>query len=278
MFKDPSLELSDADVALLHEIDNALSTGHAAGGRSDLWVAMARSTPRADNEFRSRLRERLINSRRPRPERQAAPGLAALLALVRAFARSPRLLVATAVFVALVLPLGVAVAQGRLPDVIPITIRQPIEDLITLRSSLVRATSDAELQELISFPLWVATDVPCPGPSDRTYHPSLRTARILYQCVAVGQWSAGQAYRPAIDAGTREDVLINGLPGYYYEQTVRSPGFGGTQTTPSFVFQSDGTIITLSALPWHSPDRDGTLLTKSDLIRIAESMRPLRTP
>lgn len=278
MFNDRRVNLTKADAALLHEVEEALATGQATGGRWDLWVAIARSIPLADDGFRSALRERLTASHRVSQEREAPRGLAAVLTRLQPARRSPRLLVAAVVFLALVLPLGVAVAQGHLANVIPVRIREPIEGLITRTVPITRVGSNAELQALAPFPIWLPAEMPCPGASDRTYHPTLRTARILYDCLAVTERSAADAYHPLVDQGSQEDVVIDGLPGYYFEQTVVSPNSGFAQTTPSLVFERGGTTITLSALPWHARGRDGTLLSKADLIRIATSMMPVRSP
>lgn len=113
----------------------------------------------------------------------------------------------------------------------------------------------------------------------RIYDPALRIARLLYQCVAVAERSSDRAFRPVVDEGTLEEVTINGQPGYYYTSMAVSPSTGRRQPTPQLVFERDGTIITLSALPQDpSPSRSGTLLGKTDLIRIAESMTRVHSP
>lgn len=187
-----------------------------------------------------------------------------------------RLLIGAALVAAIVLPLSVAVAQGWLPNVIPV-LRGPvdrIEGVVTRRVPLTNVGSDEELQRLVSFPLWVPTDVPCPGPNQRWYDPSSRRAGLVYQCVAVSEQSADVVHRPVAHPGTLEEVVINGHPGYYYETTVVEPGSGRAETTPALVFEGEGTLVTLSPLPWHT--RNGVVMPvrgKEDLVRIAESMK-----
>ena len=169
--------------------------------------------------------------------------------------------------------LSVAVAQGGLANVIPVFIRQPVEGLRFVLSPPTTVESDAALQRLLSFPLWVPSDLPCAGPNQRIYDAATRSASFVYQCLAVTERSSETTFRPVVDAGTLEEVSINGLPGYYYQTTVVMPTTGKGQTSATLVFEREGTLVTLVPLPQHaSRDAPEMLLGKADLIRIAASM------
>jgi len=184
-----------------------------------------------------------------------------------------RLSVAVAVLALLLVPVGVAVAQGGLANVIPVFIRQPVEGLRFVLSPPTTVESDAALQRLLSFPLWVPSDLPCAGPNQRIYDAATRSASFVYQCLAVTERSSETTFRPVVDAGTLEEVSINGLPGYYYQTTVVMPTTGKGQTSATLVFEREGTLVTLVPLPQHaSRDAPEVLLGKADLIRIAASM------
>ena len=161
-----------------------------------------------------------------------------------------RLSVAVAVLALLLVPVGVAVAQGGLANVIPVFIRQPVEGLRFVLSPPTTVESDAALQRLLSFPLWVPSDLPCAGPNQRIYDAATRSASFVYQCLAVTERSSETTFRPVVDAGTLEEVSINGLPGYYYQTTVVMPTTGKGQTIATLVFEREGTLVTL--VPLHS--------------------------
>jgi len=183
-----------------------------------------------------------------------------------------RLSIAVAVLALLLLPVGIAVAQGGLANVIPVFIRQPIEGLRFVLAPPTTVESDAALQRLLSFPLWMPSDLPCAGPNQRIYDAATRGASLVYQCLAVTERSSETTFRPVVDAGTLEEVSINGLPGYYYQTTVVMPT-AGKQTSATLVFEREGTLVTLVPLPQHaSRDAPEMLLGKADLIRIAASM------
>jgi hypothetical protein len=205
-------------------------------------------------------RERWVPAERTRPR---------LLPAVR----THRLFIAAAILALIVLPVGIAVAQGGLANIIPVIIRQPLEGLHLVRTPLTKVESDAALQRLLSFPLWVPSDLPCAGPNQRIYDSATRSASVVYQCLNVTERSSETPFRPVVDAGTLEEVSINGLPGYYYQQTVVLPTTGERQTSAGLVFEREGTVITLFPLPQHaSRDAPDMLLGKADLIRIAASM------
>jgi len=183
-----------------------------------------------------------------------------------------RLSIAVAVLALLLLPVGIAVAQGGLANVIPVFIRQPIEGLRFVLAPPTTVESDAALQRLLSFPLWMPSDLPCAGPNQRIYDAATRGASLVYQCLAVTERSSETTFRPVVDAGTLEEVSINGLPGYYYQTTVVMPT-AGKQTSATLVFEREGTLVTLVPLPQHaSRDAPEMVLGKADLIRIAASM------
>jgi hypothetical protein len=187
------------------------------------------------------------------------------------------LLIAAAVLALVLLPVGIVVAQGGLANVIPVFIRQPIEGLVLVKTPLTTVQSDAELQRQLSFPLWVPSDLPCAGPNQRIYDEATRSATLVYQCLHLSERSSETPFRPVVDAGTLEEVSINGLPGYYYQQTVVMPTTGERQTNAGLVFEREGTIVTLFPLPQHaSRDAPAVLLGKVDLIRIAASMTKVR--
>ncbi len=228
-------------------------------------LARAFSEPIGSRE-RTFFDARLADLRKPVPERRGSFRLRSMRAVA----------LGAALVAAIVLPFGVAAAQGWLPNVIPVFIRGPIdriEGLVTQRVSLTNVGSDEELQRLLSFPLWVPTDVPCPGPNQRAYDPARRTAALVYQCVAVSERSADTVLRPVAMEGTLEEVVINGHPGYYYKTTAVEPGSGRAETASALVFEGAGTIVTLSPLPWHTRNGVEPPLGKEDLIRIAESMK-----
>jgi hypothetical protein len=191
-----------------------------------------------------------------------------------------RLSIAAAVLALLVLPVGIVVAQGGgLANVIPVFIRQPLEGLRVVLTPPRTVESDAALQRLLSFPLWLPSDLPCAGPNQRIYDAATRSASVVYQCLAVTERSSETTLRPVVDAGTLEEVSINGLPGYYYQTTVVMPTTGEKQTNASLVFEREGTLVTLSPLPQHaSRTAPALLLGKADLIRIAASMTRVRAP
>ncbi|HEV8654231.1 MAG TPA: hypothetical protein VGR85_01785 [Candidatus Limnocylindria bacterium] len=268
-----SLNLSHADAALLDEVDEALATGRPAGGSSTLWLSIARSMPHAEDAFRSGLRTQLTAARPPRHQGSPSRGFTALLQQLLPAVRTRRLFIAAAVLALLVLPIGIAVAQGGLSNVIPHFIRQPVEGLVLVKAPPTTVESDAALQRLLSFPLWVPSDLPCAGPNQRIYNSASRSASLVYQCLHVSERSSEAILRPVVDAGTLEEVSINGLPGYYYQSTLVMPTTGEKQTTAGLVFEREGTFVTLSPLPQHaSRDAPELLLGKADLIRIAASM------
>lgn len=205
---------------------------------------------------------------------QGSPSrFSALLQQVLPAVRTRRLLIAAVVLALVLLPVGIVVAQGGLANVIPVFIRQPIEGLRLVRTPLTEVESDAALQRLLSFPLWVPSDLPCAGPNQRIYDSATRSASLVYQCLHVTERSSEAIFRPVADAGTLEEVSINGLPGYYYQQTVVMPTTGERQTNAGLVFEREGTIVTLFPLPQHaSRDAPAMLLGRADLIRIAASM------
>jgi hypothetical protein len=175
------------------------------------------------------------------------------------------------------LPVGIVVAQGGLDNVVPHFIRQPLEGLRLVRTPPTTVESDAALQRLLSFPLWVPSDLPCAGPNQRIYDAATQRASLVYQCLAVSERSSETTLRPVVDAGTLEEVSINGLPGYYYQTTVVMPTTGERQTNASLVFEREGTLVTMSPLPQHaSRDAPAMLLGKADLIQIAASMTRVR--
>ena len=189
-----------------------------------------------------------------------------------------RLSIAVAVLALLLLPVGIAVAQGGLANIIPVFIRQPVEGLRLVLNPPTTVESDAALQRLLSFPLLVPSDLPCAGPNQRIHDAATRSASLVYQCLAVYERSAETTFRPVVDAGTLEEVSINGLPGYYYQTTVVMPTTGQRQTSATLVFEREGTLVTLVPLPQHaSRDAPEMLLGKADLIRIAASMTRAHT-
>lgn len=187
-----------------------------------------------------------------------------------------RFSIAAAVLALLVLPIGIVVAQGGL-DIIPRFITQPLEGLRVVLTPPRTVESDAALQRLLSFPLWLPSDLPCAGPNQRIYDSATGSASLVYQCLAVTERSSQTIFRPVVDAGTLEEVSINGLPGYYYQTTVVMPTTGKRQTNASLVFEREGTLVMLSPLPQHaSRNAPAMLLGKADLIRIAASMTRVR--
>jgi hypothetical protein len=272
-----SLNLSHADAALMDEVDEALATGRPAGGSSTVWISIARSIPRAEDAFRSGLRAQLMAARPPRHQGSPSRSFTALPRQLHRAARTRRLLIAAALLVLLVLPVGIAVAQGGLANIIPVFIRQPIEGLRFVLTPPRTVESDAALQRLLSFPLLVPSDLPCAGPNQRIYDSATRSASLVYQCLAVTERSSETTFRPVVDAGTLEEVSINGLPGYYYQTTVVMPTTGKRQTSATLVFEREGTLVTLAPLPQHaSRDAPEMLLGKADVIRIAASMTRVR--
>jgi hypothetical protein len=209
------------------------------------------------------------------PRHQGSPSrsFSALLQQLLPAAGARRLSIAAAVLALLVLPVGIVVAQGGLDKVVPHFISQPLEGLRVVRTPPRTVESDAALQRLLSFPLWLPSDLPCAGPNQRIYDAATQSASLVYQCLAVTERSSETTLRPVVDAGTLEEVSINGLPGYYYQTTVVMPTTGERQTNASLVFEREGTLVTLSPLPQHaSRTAPAMLLGKADLIRIAASM------
>lgn len=199
--------------------------------------------------------------------------------------RSRRFIVAVAALLLLVLTVGLAVADGRIPGVSLLFIQQPISGLITERIHRTNVGTDQALQGLLSFTLWVPTDVPCAGPNQRTYEPNQRTydrstqtASLVYQCLSLSERPTDQGFRPAVDQGTLEEVVIGGLPGYYYQSSYVQPWSGLVDTTSTLLFEREGTIITLSPLPSGERSSFGMVLSKTELIRIAESMQRVGVP
>jgi len=193
--------------------------------------------------------------------------------------RTRRLSIAAAVLAFVLLPVGIVVAQGGLANVIPVFIRQPLEGLRFVLTPPTTVESDAALQRLLSFPLWLPSDLPCAGPNQRIYDAGTRGASLVYQCLAVTERSSETTFRPVVDAGTLEEVSISGLPGYYYLTTVAMPTTGERQTNATLVFEREGTLVTLSPLPQHaSRTAPAMLLGKADLIRIAASMTRAHAP
>ncbi len=275
MFKLRSSYLEPGDAALLEDVERTLQTGEATGP-ARLWLAIARSAPQADAAYRSALRDRMIAAHRGAP-REQGPG-DGLRTLVRAPLplRRRRLLIAAAVFALLVLSAGVVVAEG-IPNVIPWVITRPLGPFVTQRVPLTNVGSDDALQRLVSFPLWVPSDVPCSGPNQRWYDATLQTGGLVYQCVAISEQSADKVARPVADEGTLEEVFINGHPALYYETTAVQPGSTTASTGRNLTVSLDGATITLSMLPEHT--RDGVReIEKGDLIRIAASLRRVRAP
>jgi hypothetical protein len=276
MFKFRSSDRAPEDAALLNEVERTLQSGKAAGP-SQLWLAIAQSAPQADTSYRSALRDRLI-AMPPSVRREQGPG-DRLHALLRAqlSLRKRRLLIAATAVLLVVLPVGVAVADGLVPNVIPWIITKPLGPFVTQRVPLTNVSSDDALQRLVSFPLWVPRDVPCRGPNQRWYDPARQTAGLVYQCVAISEQSADKVQRPAVDQGTLEEVFINGHPALYYETTAVQPMDTKPSTGRSLILTLGGTTITLSMLPEHT--RDGVReVQKADLIRIAASLTQVRAP
>jgi hypothetical protein len=198
---------------------------------------------------------------------------------------SRRFIVAAAALLLLVLPVGLAVADGRIPGVSLTFIQQPISGLTTEKIPRTNVGTDQALQGLLSFTLWVPTDVPCAGPNQRTYGPNQRTydrssqtASLVYQCLSLSERPTDRGFRPAVDQGTLEEVVIGGLPGYYYQSSYVQPWSGLLDTNSTLLFERDGTIITLSPLPSGERSSFGMVLSKAELIRIAESMKRVGAP
>lgn len=272
----PSVHLSDADAALLHEVDEALTSDRSAGGASALWVSIAQARPQADPAFRSRLRGQLAAAD-DEPTEAASGGIGPRLRPLLPHIRRTRLVVAAALLALVAAQVGIAVAQGGLENVVPVIIREPIERLIGRAATSTKLDSDAALQRLVPFSLWVPSDVPCAGPNERTYKSETRSASLLYQCVHVTERASTTTFRPLADEGTLEEVSVNGLLAYYFKQTVVSPTGGARQTNAGLVFEREGTIVMLFALPHRaSPGAPEVSLDKADLIRIAESMTKVR--
>ena len=276
MFKSRSSDLAPTDAALLSEVERTLQSGEATS-RSQLWLAIAHSAPQADTAYRSALRDRLIamppGIRREQGSRDGRrPVLAPPLSVHRR-----RLLIAAAAVALLVVPVGVAMAEGLMPNVIPWIITKPLGPFITQRVPVTNAASDEAWQRLVSFPLWVPSDAPCSGPNQRWYDPARQTAGLVYQCVAISEQSADKVQRPAVDQGTLEEIFINGHPALYYETTAVQPGDTTPSTGRSLMLTLGGTTISLSMLPEHT--RAGVReLQKADLIRIAASLTQVRAP
>jgi hypothetical protein len=248
-------------------------------------------------EFTERLEAALTVPMTPAQQEMVDARIAAAVALnrqrfagLRSFGpswlpRSRRFIVAAAALLLLVLPVGLAVADGRIPGVSLVFIQQPISGLITEKIPRTNVRTDRELQALLSFTLWIPTDVPCAGPNQRTYEPNQRTydrstqtATLVYQCLSLSERSTDRGVRPAVDQGTLEEVVIGGLPGYYYQSTYVQPWSGLPDTNSTLLFERDGTIITLSPLPSGERSSFGMVLSKAELIRIAESMKRVDAP
>ena len=201
----------------------------------------------------------------------AAPGV-----VIGATLGRRRLLITAAVALFLV-PVGAAVAGCVLPNVCPWVVTEPITGLVTRLVPQTNVATDDELQRRLSFPLWVPTEVPCPGPNQRAYDAAHQRATLVYQCLAISEVSADQVVRPVADAGTVEEVSVNGQPALYYESTVVMPGSGMPSTGRSVIVSLGGTTITLTMLPEHT--RNGVReLEKADLIRIAATLKRVRAP
>jgi hypothetical protein len=235
----------------------------------------------ADRRIVNRLNAELSAIAVPPPRQTSAPvyqgspsrSFSALLRQLFQAAGARRLSIAAAVLALLVLPVGIVVAEGGLNNVVPHFITKPIEGLRLVLTPPRTVQSDAALQRLLSFPLWLPSDLPCAGPNQRVYDAATRSASLLYQCLLVSERSSETTYRPVVDVGTLEEVSINGLPGYYYQSTLVMPTTGERQTNASLVFEREGTLVTLSPLPQHaSRTAPAMMLGKADLIRIAASM------
>lgn len=274
MFRPRSSSAEAADVALLDEVERTLTTGEATG-TSRLWLGLAHSIPRADDAYRSALRARLvaIGPDLHRPEHRGERLRAFLGNLVTLPRR--RLLIAAAVAL-FVVPVGAAVAGCAIPNVCPWVITEPITGLVTRLVPLTNVKTDDELQRLLSFPLWVPADMPCDGPNQRAYDPAQQRATLVYQCLAITEVSADRVVRPVADAGTVQEVLVNGQPALYYESTVVMPQ-SGKSTGRSVILSLGGTTITLTMLPEHT--RSGVReLEKADLVRIAATLTRVKAP
>jgi hypothetical protein len=260
-------------MALLDEVDEALATGRPAGGSSPVWISVVRAIPHAEDAFRFGLRAQLMAAEPSGLHRSPSRSFTALRRQLLPAVRARHLLIATAVLALLVLPVGIVVAEGGLSNVVPYFIRQPLEGLGLVRTPLTTVESDAALQRLLSFPLWLPSELPCAGPNQRIYDSAAQSASLVYQCLHVTERSSETTFRPVVDAGTLEEVSINGLPGYYYQQTVVLPTTRERQTSAGLVFERDGTVVTLFPLQQHaSRDAPEMLLGKADLVRIAASM------
>jgi hypothetical protein len=276
MFRPGSSRVEAADIALLDEVERALTTGEATR-TSRLCLALAHSIPQAEEAYRAALRARLVATgpdvhRRAHQDEWLRAFLGNLVTLPKR-----RLLIAATVAL-FVVPISAAVAECCvIPKVIPWIVTEPITGLITRRVPLTNVASDVELQRLLSFPLWVPTVVPCDGPNQRAYDPAQQRASLVYQCLAITEVSADNVVRPVADAGTVEEVSVNGQPALYYESTVVMPGSGTTKTGRSVILSLGGTTITLTMLPEHT--RNGVReLEKADLIRIAGTLSRVRAP
>lgn len=270
----PRSSAEAADVALLDEVERALTTGEATG-TSRLWLALAHSIPRADDAYRSELRARLVATGPSHRQEHRGDRLRAFLGHLVTL-RGRRLLIA-AVVALFVVPVGAAVAGCVIPNVCPWVVTQPITGLVTQRVPLTNTATDDELQRLMSFPLWVPADVPCDGPNQRAYDPAQQRATLVYQCLAIAEVSADRVVRPVADAGTVEEVFVRGQPALYYESTVVMPGSGTASTGRSVILSLGGTTITLTMLPEHT--RNGVReLEKADLVRIATTLTRVKAP
>lgn len=308
--------MEERDRALLGHVEAILADrdGNAGSGNvtTDLCAILALSVPQADASFRRRLREQLLSAHPSvaAPDRSDRGEATIRARWLNRWRWRPGVQIAAAVVAFLILTLGVAVAQGRLAHVVPITLSRPAPaptDLAVYVSYPTNVGSDAALQRLVRFPLLVPTDLPswCPSPHRRAFQSETESVTLVYQCVAISERPADRVIEPIVDRGTAEDVQVNGQPALYYEQTsvvhvVRAPG-GGTptpvpigktaaapparndypDTARALVFERDGVILTLSTLPdTFSGGRASQpqLLDKPGLIRIAASMRRLGSP
>jgi hypothetical protein len=270
MFRFRSSDLAPADAALLNEVERILQSGEATGSWGP-WLAIAHAAPQADTGYRSALRDRLIAVHTGVRRESASGGWPAAPFGAQLSLGRRRLLIFAAAVALLVLPVGVVVADGLIPNVIPQFITKPLGPFVTQRLPLMNVSSDDALQRLVSFPLWVPTEVPCSGPNQRWYDPARQTAGLVYQCVAIGEESADRIKRPAVDQGTLEELFINGHAALYYEDTAIQPGSTTPSTGRNLIISLGGTRVTLSMLSEHT--RAGVReLQKADLIRIAASL------
>jgi hypothetical protein len=120
---------------------------------------------------------------------------------------------------------------------------------------------------------------------------------LVYRCVSITERRGDRVISPLANPGTVEDVLVNGKPALYFDEAVVQtpvwtpiaatptvdklapaiPGStidGGAARMPTLIFERDGVIVWISAFSYQQPAQV-PLPTKADLIRVAESMRPL---